>query len=97
MSNLGTHTHTHTQTQDILIILLCLVGFGAGGALGATGANDWLTDVISEYESFPPPQYIVDTRNALIGTAVSYFSVVLQAQKESYSASICFGKLIVMS
>ncbi len=56
-----------------MVIFLCLVGFGAGGVLGAIGADSWTKDIIDRIPSNVQFLFdvIVQTRDALAATAVS--------------------------
>ena len=68
------------HVQDILVICICVVGFGAGGILGAIGANSWSSNIVDPFNSLPPflrallqPFFdtFIGTRDALAATAVS--------------------------
>ncbi len=56
-----------------MIIFLCLAGLGAGGVLGAIGANSWTTDIINPIPVALQPviNVLVQTRDSLAATAVS--------------------------
>ena len=63
--------------QDMLIVFLCIIGFGAGGVIGAIGANSWtvdIIDVLTKTGLIGFSDVVVQTRNALAATAVSIFA-----------------------
>ena len=62
--------------QDLVVICICLVGFGAGGVIGAIGANTWSSQIVDPINSLPPLlrnflQPVIEIRDALAATAVS--------------------------
>ena len=58
--------------QDLVVICICLVGFGAGGVIGAIGANTWSSHINSLPEIIRNLlQPVIEIRDALAATAVS--------------------------
>ena len=67
--------------QDIVIILLCVIGLGAGGVIGALGANTW-TNLVAQIDIRAPVlnnymSLLEELRIMLIATAVSGKTVVI--------------------
>jgi len=58
--------------KDMLVLLFCALGFGAGGVIGALGANNWSTDIINQIPSSLQQfvSLLIETRDALAATAV---------------------------
>ncbi len=56
-------------------MIMCILGFAAGGVLGAIGANSWSRDIVDKIDIISPVIDIYDvlepTRTLLAATAVS--------------------------
>lgn len=68
---------SYSLQQDLFWIFLCIVGFGAGGVLGAIGTYNWSTQFIDPGANniagfqFNVFAAIIPVRDALAATAVS--------------------------
>ncbi|XP_064383995.1 uncharacterized protein LOC135332984 [Halichondria panicea] len=62
-------------TIDFIIVIMCILGFAAGGVLGAIGANSWSRDIVDKIDIISPVIDIYDvlepTRTLLAATAAT--------------------------